>query len=74
VVPIIQPPSVNPNGMFAFTWNAIVGRVYQVQYKTSLTQANWNNLGNPVTATDATMPLFDSSKNSKGFYRIGLMP
>ncbi len=33
------------NGTLNFTWNALTGLVYQVQYETNLLQTNWLNLG-----------------------------
>lgn len=71
---IVQPAFVNTNGMFAFSCDAIIGRAYQVQYKTNLTQATWLNLGSPVTATNGIISVSDSMTNSQRFYRIVLMP
>jgi uncharacterized repeat protein (TIGR02543 family) len=63
-------------GGIAFTWSAVTGQTYQVQYKTDLGQADWTSLGSPVTATNSTMAAGDSiaSAPSRRFYRVALVP
>jgi subtilase family serine protease len=62
------------NGTLNFTWNALIGLVYQMQYKTNLLQTNWINLGAVITATNFTA----TSTNFIGpdpqrFYRLQLL-
>jgi hypothetical protein len=57
-----------------FTWSAMTGKTYQVQYSAGLAPANWTNLGNPITATSATTTALDSMTNSQRFYRVVLLP
>jgi|GEM_PF-2555312 len=59
----------------ALTWNATVGRGYQLQFKPSLLATNWTNLGSPVTAAGATLSAIDTVANGgQGFYRVVLLP
>lgn len=52
-----------------------MGRAYQVQFKTDLSQTHWINLGSKLTATDATMTTIDSAvSETQRFYRIELVP
>jgi streptogramin lyase len=63
------------NGTVAFTWSAVPGSMYQVQYNTNLAQTTWINLGRIVNATNAIMPGTDSLvPGLQRFYRIQLLP
>jgi streptogramin lyase len=77
VVPL--PPTfqtiVHANGLITFTWSATAGRRYQLQYNPELSSTNWINLGNTVTATNATMSSSDALRADKQrFYRVVLLP
>jgi hypothetical protein len=73
-IPAIQSVSRSGNTI-NFSWASSVGHGYQIQYKTSLTQAGWLNLGSPITALG---PLTSSSDtigpDPRRFYRIALLP
>ena len=61
------------NGAVAFTWNAVVSAVYQVQYCTDLVQGDWNNLGSAITATNTVMSAADSiGADPQRFYRLSV--
>jgi hypothetical protein len=63
------------NGVFAFTWNANSGSVYQVQYTTSLNSTNWVNLGGTNIATGSTLSSSDPvGSDMQRFYRVVLLP
>ena len=54
VTPLLAPAfqSVDPvGGTVEFTWSAMVGLSYQVQYKTNLTQTSWVNLSSTKATT-----------------------
>ena len=51
------------------SWEAVVGRSYQVQFKDSLSAA-WQNLGSVVTATGLSASQPDASPASPRYYRI----
>jgi hypothetical protein len=62
-------------GTVSFTWNALPGLTYQLQYTTNLAAANWANLGaatnaatNVVTATDF------NPTDPQRFYRFVVSP
>ncbi len=62
-------------GTIGFTWVSTLGRAYQLQYTTSLTQANWLNLGAAITATDSTTSASDLiGPDRQRFYRVMVMP
>jgi hypothetical protein len=72
--PFLQ--SVNQaNGLFNFTWNASVGRSYQVQSAADIGQPVWTNLASPILATNA-MVSFSGTANSGAncLYRVVLLP
>ncbi len=62
------------NGTLNFTWNALTGLVYQVQYKTNLLQTNWINLGAVITATNLTATATNLiGPDPQRFYRLQLL-
>ena len=60
--------------MITISWSATAGETYQVQYNSSLTAANWADLGGPVTATNAVLTASDSLTNGQSYYRVLLTP
>jgi uncharacterized repeat protein (TIGR03803 family) len=71
--PSFQKPKL-ANGMFSVSASAVSGQSYQLQYKTNLTQSNWINTGNPITATNGAVNISDAMTASKKFYRVQLQP
>jgi hypothetical protein len=60
-----------PGKSFSFNWQVQAGLTYQVQFKTNLMEAAWQNLGTPILATNTAMPFADTSAASdKRFYRV----
>lgn len=55
-------------------WDAVIGRKYQVQFKSDLTAADWTNLGPVLTATDYTLGAMDNSATGMKVYRVLLLP
>jgi sugar lactone lactonase YvrE len=75
-LPPIVPAFTQTNGSsdFGFTWSAIPGVTYQVQYKTNLAQADWINLGDPITTTNPAASILDSfGTDPERFYRVQLV-
>jgi hypothetical protein len=62
------------DGNLLLSWSAEVGRRYQVQYNTALTQSNWINLGTILVATSSTLSTSDIITGSQRFYRVVLLP
>jgi hypothetical protein len=44
----------------AISWNSVIGKTYQVSYKSSLTNNTWLPLGAPITATGTTSSYIDN--------------
>ena len=62
-------------GTLGMTWSANAGAAYQLEYTTCLNGSNWINLGDPATATNSTLTLFDTPGNTTNrFYRLILLP
>jgi hypothetical protein len=69
-VPVFQPAKLT-NGQFMLTWSAVSNGVYQLQYKTNLTQANWINIGSTITASNTVLSVTNSTNTDKQrFYRV----
>jgi hypothetical protein len=64
-----------PN-LVTLTWQAEPGRIYRVQYKNDLGEAEWTNLPGDIEALAATASKTDSTVNgvTQRFYRILLFP
>jgi sugar lactone lactonase YvrE len=56
------------------SWEAVIGKKYQVQLKTDLAAAAWTNLGSPLTATDFSLSATDNSATGMKVYRVLLLP
>jgi hypothetical protein len=57
-----------------FTWSALPGLVYQVQYTDTLSPLNWTNAGSPITATNNIVAASeDVTAASQQFYRLALL-
>ncbi len=75
-VPALMFQSVAQAGdAITFTWNAVPGLTYQVQYTDALNPIVWNNLGDAVTAASETSTATDAiSSASQRWYRIVVLP
>jgi uncharacterized repeat protein (TIGR03803 family) len=76
---LAQVPEINltsiSNGVAYLNWTAFTGGVYQVEYKVSLSDTNWNPLSGRVTATASSASFTDSlATEASRFYRVGLLP
>ena len=74
---VIVPFSVNlqmssGNNLVMLSWDAVIGRTYQAQYKVGMNSASWSNLGAPIIATTPTICQTDNSAGSaqRRFYRV----
>jgi len=60
--------------VIGFSWNAMPGSSYQIQYKTNVLQVDWMNLGGPLAATNSEMSFADTgASDSQRFYRVVLV-
>ena len=72
-LPLIQGMG-HTNGVITFTWGAVVGQTFQIQYATDLAQTSWTILGSPVTATNAAVWWGDNiGADTQRFYRIKVL-
>jgi YD repeat-containing protein len=64
------------SGVFTLTWNSVSNKVYRLQYKNNLTDANWFDLPNDVTATGTTTVKTDAMPRNQTnrFFRVMLLP
>ncbi len=51
-------------------WSAIIGRRYQVQYRTALDSGGWSNLDTPIEANSQQMMALDATSGPQRFYRV----
>ena len=59
------------NHSLTLTWSTVPGQIYQIQYTTSLTQANWSDLGYPLVATNGVVTVSDNTcSDTQRFYRV----
>ncbi len=49
-LPPITPVFTASNNLYTFTWSAVSGQTYQLQYTTNLVPPNWIDLGSPIPA------------------------
>ena len=75
VAPLLIQSAAPSASAVQFSWNAIPGAAYQVQYTPSLSPPQWTNLGAPQTAS-APISFFSDTKpaSSQGFFRVILQP
>jgi hypothetical protein len=56
------------------SWDAVIGKHYQVQFKNDLTSA-WTNLGVQLTATNLSLSATDNTAYGKQrVYRVAVAP
>lgn len=71
--PALFAPVVTSSNV-VITWMSVSGRVYQLQYKDSLTNANWTPLMPNVTANGSVASKTDVSVGVQRYYRVELQP
>lgn len=77
--PDSQPPEflevTKQSDLVNLTWRTVVGQVYQLQYKTDLSETVWRDIGSAITATNATTVVNDTpGTDARRFYRISKVP
>ncbi|MBI5387970.1 MAG: lamin tail domain-containing protein [Verrucomicrobia bacterium] len=73
--PLRFSAAAQTNGAVTLSWPAVAGRAYQVQFKTNLADAAWNNLGAPIPASAGTLTIDDNvSGVGQRFYRVASQP
>jgi hypothetical protein len=55
-------------------WESVPGATYVVQWRASLSNGEWNAIGNPAIATNTITTYTDSATQSRQFYRVQMQP
>jgi hypothetical protein len=73
--PSFLPPVQTASGLILFTWTAVPGQQYQLQYTGDLSSGSWTNLGPPITATTSFITNSDTiGPAPQRFYQVLLLP
>lgn len=74
ILRVISINSLN-GGQMRLVWSSSPGRAYQVQYKDNIDDAQWSNLGAPITPVSTTASANDAPANGRAhrFYRVQLI-
>ena len=73
LVPVANPVSIIPaliGDNLVLSFATASGFLYQLQYKDSLTDPNWNNLGSALEGNGTVRSVSDPATASKRFYRL----
>ena len=75
ILRVITINSLN-NGTKRLVWSASPGRTYRIQFKESVNDADWSELGASMTAVGTTASAVDESASAhpNRFYRVLLVP
>jgi len=70
--PLLLNTGTDSGGNYIFSWNAVTGTSYQVQFCTDLSQPDWINFGGTVLATNSTAIFSDPPAEDvyQRFYRV----
>lgn len=60
-------------GAVTISWDAVIGKNYQVQFKNDLAAA-WTNLGSSVTATNLSLNATDNAVGTQRVYQVLVSP
>ncbi len=70
LVPVFTLNASMSNSNIVISFPAQSGFNYQTQYKNSLMDAQWNNLGNPLAGNDSILSVTNSIAAQANFYRV----
>jgi hypothetical protein len=65
---------VRQSGGLQFSFPSVLGRVYRLEFRNSLTNGSWQPLLDGILGTGATIQLSDASGVSTRFYRLHVLP
>jgi hypothetical protein len=66
-------PAVGEKGELVLAWRALPGRVYRVQFKPTLSEAEWTRLGNATLTSGDTLTWPVDVESASGFYAVELV-
>lgn len=67
---LVWPNVTFTNGTVTTTWQATVGKSYLIEYSTTLSPPNWQQLQAAIVADNITMTVPDPVGSGRRFYRI----
>jgi len=67
--PIRLGSVIGTNGNFGFSWNAVSGKAYRVQWQQQLGDSTWNDLTN-ITAFGNSASFSEPLGQTQRFYRV----
>jgi hypothetical protein len=73
LVPVLAPITVNAakvGGNIQISFPTQAGFSYQAQYKNSLTDVSWTNLGGAISGNNTAQSVNDSTSGANRFYRV----
>ena len=74
ILTVVAQPQVTGASMgvsgFTLTFPTLAGQMYQVEYKTNLTDTAWTPVGNPIPGTGNSMSITNDSGAAQGFYML----
>lgn len=78
VLTVLVPPTISAwsssGGACSMSWTAQSNFTYQLQFTTNLVAPVWQNLGDPITATNGTVSASDAgATDAQRFYRVQLV-
>ncbi len=68
-LPVLQDASIDGSNV-TFEYSSATGHLYQIFFKSSLTNVGWAPLGSPVPGTGGTISFSHDASGDKGFYVI----
>jgi len=71
---VIKTVNQKLDGQFTFAWSAVVGRTYQVQFTTNLSQTVWNTLTNVTASSWTGSAAVPVGVEPQRFYRVISLP
>jgi hypothetical protein len=69
-LPRLLSISESPEGTFTIDYQVYAGRMYQFQYKNSLLESNWTDLGTNQTAASSRLAKTNSANANQRLYRL----
>ena len=69
----LQQRATVTNGIVRFTWEAIPGRTYRVEFKNDLSEPNWAPLGVEISPAGTTASATNAISTGQRFYRVELL-
>jgi len=70
--PVLADVTAGTQG-FGLTFPTLQGQLYQVEYKTNLTDAVWTPVGSPIPGTGSSVSVTNNPGAAQGFYMLQIL-